>query len=61
MKRWETRRRGGNLLRILVVEDEPKMALALRRGLEQEGYSVESAIDGDEGLASSFLDTLNII
>lgn len=27
------------------------MALALRRGLEQEGYSVESAVDGDEALS----------
>ena len=28
-------------MRILVVEDEIKMARAIRRGLEQEGYAVD--------------------
>src|SRR5205085_8335291 len=35
---------------ILVVEDEVKMARALRRGLEQEGYSVELSGDGTDAL-----------
>jgi len=38
-------------MHILLVEDELKMARALRRGLEQEGHSVDSAADGDDGLA----------
>jgi two-component system OmpR family response regulator len=38
-------------MHILLVEDELKMARALRRGLEQEGHSVDSATDGDEGLS----------
>jgi two-component system, OmpR family, response regulator len=37
-------------VRVLVVEDEVKMVRAVRRGLEQEGYAVDSASDGDEGL-----------
>ena len=37
-------------MRVLVVEDEVKMVRAVRRGLEQEGYAVDSASDGDEGL-----------
>jgi two-component system OmpR family response regulator len=37
-------------LRILVVEDEFKMARAIRRGLEQEGYSVEVCADGDDAV-----------
>src|SRR5919204_1342332 len=37
-------------MRILLVEDEVKMARAIRRGLEQEGYAVDSAADGPEGL-----------
>ncbi len=37
-------------MRVLIVEDEVKMARALRRGLEQEGYAVEVAGDGEEGL-----------
>jgi len=37
-------------LRILVVEDEIKMARAIRRGPEQEGYSVEVCVDGDDAV-----------
>jgi two-component system OmpR family response regulator len=37
-------------VRVLVVEDEVKMIRAVRRGLEQEGYAVDTASDGDEGL-----------
>ena len=36
-------------MRVLVVEDEVKMARAIRRGLEQEGYAVDTATDGSEG------------
>ncbi len=37
-------------MRVLIVEDEVKMARALRRGLEQEGYAVDTAGDGEEGV-----------
>ena len=37
-------------MRILVVEDEHKIANALRKGLEQESYAVDVAYDGDQGL-----------
>jgi DNA-binding response OmpR family regulator len=37
--------------RILVIEDEPQMLLGLRDNLELEGYDVQTASDGDEGLA----------
>jgi len=37
-------------MRVLVVEDEAKMAGLLRRGLEQEGYSVDLASNGEEGV-----------
>lgn len=42
-------------MRILVVEDEHKIAEALRKGLIQERYSVDLAYDGSDGydLASS--------
>ena len=36
-------------MRVLVVEDEVKMARAIRRGLEQEGYAVDLAASGDDG------------
>ena len=37
-------------LPILIVEDEPAMRDGLRDNLEFEGYAVEVAADGDEGL-----------
>jgi two-component system OmpR family response regulator len=37
-------------VRVLVVEDEPKMAGLLRRGLAEEGYAVDVATDGVTGL-----------
>ncbi|MDO5628545.1 MAG: response regulator transcription factor [Mobilicoccus sp.] len=37
-------------MRVLVVEDEPGMARALRKGLSAEGFGVEVATDGPAGL-----------
>jgi len=35
---------------VLVVEDEKRLARAIKRGLEQEGFAVDAAFDGDHGL-----------
>jgi len=50
-------------LRILVVEDEPKIAQALREGLESEAYSVTVATSGEDGffLANSEVFDLMIL
>jgi two-component system OmpR family response regulator len=40
----------GGVMRVLLVEDEIKMARAVRRGLEQEGYAVDVAPDGEEAI-----------
>jgi DNA-binding response OmpR family regulator len=37
-------------VKLLLVEDDTKLAAAVRRGLEAEGFTVEVAADGDEGL-----------
>ena len=37
-------------MRILVVEDERRLAGSLRTGLEAEGFAVDTAYDGQEGL-----------
>src|SRR4051795_11054279 len=37
-------------MRILVVEDERRLAASLRAGLEAEGFAVDTAYDGQEGL-----------
>jgi DNA-binding response OmpR family regulator len=41
---------GQATVRILVIEDEPRIRAFLARGLEAEGFSVVGAIDGQEGL-----------
>jgi two-component system OmpR family response regulator len=38
------------MARVLVVEDEKRVAAAVRRGLEAEGFAVDVALDGDLGL-----------
>jgi len=38
------------VMRVLVVEDEPRMATLLQRGLREEGYAVDVAHDGTDGL-----------
>ena len=43
-------------MRILIIEDERKVADFLRRGLREEGYAVDVAYDGEEG---HFLSTTN--
>jgi two-component system, OmpR family, response regulator len=40
-------------VRVLVVEDEPKMADLLRRGLTAEGYAVDVAVNGVDALWSA--------
>jgi heavy metal response regulator len=37
-------------MRILVVEDETKMAAFIKRGLEEEGAAVDISTDGEDGL-----------
>jgi two-component system OmpR family response regulator len=39
-----------NVMRLLLVEDEPDLLSGLLRALRKEGYSVDAAADGEEGL-----------
>ena len=48
-------------MRILVVEDEPGIAGFLRQGLEEEGFAVDVATDGKEGLEMSFSGVYEIL
>ncbi|MBN1689262.1 MAG: response regulator transcription factor [Candidatus Omnitrophica bacterium] len=36
-------------MRVLLVEDEKKMASFIIRGLKEEGYAVDAALDGEQG------------
>ncbi len=40
-------------MRVLVVEDEPRLARALQKGLRAEGFAVDLAHDGATGLGSA--------
>jgi two-component system copper resistance phosphate regulon response regulator CusR len=37
-------------MKLLIVEDEPKIAAYLKKGLMESGFSLRVAVDGDEGL-----------
>jgi DNA-binding response OmpR family regulator len=53
---------GGPLARsVLIVEDDPSIALGLRMNLESEGYRVLSAEDGEMGLKVARAETPNLI
>jgi DNA-binding response OmpR family regulator len=36
-------------MRILLIEDYKQMVRALKKGLEEEGFAVDVAMDGEEG------------
>src|SRR6266508_2690063 len=40
----------GQNMRVLVVEDETRLAALLRRGLDEEGHAVDLAASGEEAL-----------
>src|SRR3990170_904146 len=37
-------------MKVLLVEDDRKIATAVKRGLEAEGFTVDVSFDGDDGL-----------
>jgi|UniRef100_A0A7V3E871 heavy metal response regulator len=48
-------------MRILVVEDEKKVASFIKKGLEEEYYSVDVAFDGKEGLKLALSEEYDLI
>jgi DNA-binding response OmpR family regulator len=48
-------------MRLLVVEDEHKLAGVLKRGLEEHGYAVDVAYDGEDGLALATVTPYDLI
>jgi heavy metal response regulator len=48
-------------MRILVIEDEKKVASFLKKGLEEEHYAVDTAFDGEEGLALAQINEYDLI
>jgi two-component system, OmpR family, copper resistance phosphate regulon response regulator CusR len=50
-----------NRVHILVVEDEPKLAKALREGLEEQRYEVATAKTGEEGFYMLHSETFDLV
>jgi DNA-binding response OmpR family regulator len=48
-------------MRVLVVEDEKKVASIIKRGLEEEHYEVRLAADGEEGLRLALENPFDVI
>ena len=48
-------------MNILVVEDEQKVAGFIQRGLEEEGYKVELAFDGEAGIEKGLSGAFDLI
>jgi two-component system copper resistance phosphate regulon response regulator CusR len=48
-------------MRVLVIEDERKVALALRQGLEGEHYQVEIAASGEDGFFTALSRSFDVI
>jgi heavy metal response regulator len=48
-------------MRILVIEDEKKVATFIKKGLVEEHYAVDTAFDGEEGLYLSEINEYDLI
>ncbi len=48
-------------MQILIIEDEKKLVHVLRRGLLEEGYAVDIALDGEEGLEKFDINEYDLI
>src|SRR5690348_5783403 len=48
-------------MRILIIEDEHKIANAIKQGLMQENYAVDVEYDGDGGLGSALNEEYDVM
>ena len=48
-------------MRILVIEDDAKIASFIERGLREDGYAVDVARDGNEGLTNALVYEYDIL
>jgi DNA-binding response OmpR family regulator len=49
------------LMRILIVEDDHKIANALKRGLERQSYAVDVSYDADSGVAMATTEPYDLV
>ncbi len=48
-------------MRILLVEDEEKLAKAIKKGLEQETYSVDISLNGNDGYDMAYAEEYDLL
>ena len=48
-------------MRILIVEDDPKLGALLREGLGEEGFEIEWVKTGEEGVARALADRFDLL
>lgn len=48
-------------MRVLVVEDEKKVAAFIKRGLEEEGYQVDAVHDGEEAIQMAQAESYDLL
>jgi len=48
-------------MRVLIIEDEHKIASAIKRGFEQESFAVDIAYDGEEGYDLASTESYDVI
>lgn len=48
-------------MRLLLVEDDRRLAATLRRGLQEAGFSVDMVHDGEEGLAGAMSNPYDVV
>ena len=48
-------------MNILIIEDEPKLAELIRQGLDEDGYTVDVAYDGQEGLDKALQNPFDLV
>ena len=48
-------------MKLLIIEDEPDMRNALKKGFIKKGYLVDTAEDGEEGSYLALVNTYDVI
>ncbi len=48
-------------MRILIIEDEHRLSNVVKKGLEEEGFAVDQAFDGEEGLYLAEAESYDLI
>jgi heavy metal response regulator len=48
-------------MRVLVIEDERELAVALKRGLTEQSYAVDVAFDGEDGLGLAEIEPYDLV